>query len=420
VVAVDLVAAAGGATLVEAAVAIATDQLNFHERSLVKTSLALFFLRRYSFENRRRAALLKQIFRKIEMNQATQSDTELELTSDADQGKGGVAVWKGIVAKYQEPSVPRAIWQMVNTLGPYVVLWYLMYLSVSVSWWLVAPLAILAGGFVVRIFIIFHDCGHGSYFKSRRVNDFVGFIAGVLTLTPYYHWRWEHNIHHASSGHLDKRGTGDIWTLTVQEYLEASRWKRFAYRLARNPCVLFLIAPLFLFLIRQRFPSPKANKRERLSVHWMNLAILGMAVGLTSLFGLKEFLFIQMIITAVAGGAGVWLFYVQHQFEGVYWERGEDWDYTRAALEGSSFYKLPKILQWFSGNIGFHHIHHLSARIPNYNLERCHKADPLFQRVKPITLLASLKSITFRLWDEEKRKLVGYRHLRNLRRQGRL
>jgi omega-6 fatty acid desaturase (delta-12 desaturase) len=338
--------------------------------------------------------------------------------TESTVGKSEVASWKAIVAKYQKPSLPRAIWQMVNTFGPYALIWYFIYLSLPISWWLVLPLAILAGGFMVRIFIIFHDCGHGSYFESRRVNDIVGFISGVLTLTPYYHWRWEHNIHHASSGHLDKRGVGDIWTLTVQEYLEASRWQRFAYRLARNPFILFLLAPLYLFLIRQRFPSSKANKRERHSVYWMNLAILGVALGLIYFFGLKNYLLVQLIITAVAGSAGVWLFYVQHQFEDVYWERGEDWDYTKAALEGSSFYKLPKILQWFSGNIGFHHIHHLSARIPNYHLEACHKADPLFQSVKPITLVGSFKSFTFRLWDEQRRKLVGYSHLRTLRREG--
>jgi acyl-lipid omega-6 desaturase (Delta-12 desaturase) len=339
--------------------------------------------------------------------------------TDSSQGTIDVATWKAVVLKYQQPSLPRALWQMVNTLVPYAALWYLMYLSLSVSWWLVVPLAILAGAFTVRIFIIFHDCGHGSYFKSRRANDIVGFIAGMLTFTPYYHWRWEHNIHHASSGHLDKRGVGDIWTLTVQEYLDASRWKKFAYRLARNPFILFVIAPLYLFLIKQRFPAKNANLRERHSVAWMNLAIVSMAVGLSYIFGLKAYLLIQLIILMVAGASGVWLFYVQHQFEDVYWERGDDWSYTKAALEGSSFYKLPKILQWFSGNIGFHHIHHLSARIPNYNLERCHDADPLFQTVKPITLLASFKSFTFRLWDEQRRKLVGFGHLRKLRRQQR-
>lgn len=339
--------------------------------------------------------------------------------SDSTRPKASIAEWKAIVAKFQQPSLPRAIWQLVNTLGPYALLWYLMYVSLSVSWWIVAPLALLAGAFLVRIFIIFHDCGHGSYFKSERANDIVGFIAGILTFTPYYHWRWEHSIHHATSGHLDKRGIGDIWTMTVQEYLESSRWRRFAYRLARNPFILFILAPVYLFLIRQRFPSGNASQRERQSVHWMNLAILAMAIGLSAIFGIKAYLLIQTIILMVAGASGVWLFYVQHQFEDVYWERGEDWDFTRAALEGSSFYKLPKILQWFSGNIGFHHIHHLSARIPNYNLERCHKADPLFQRVKPVTLRGSLKSFTFRLWDEQRRRLVGFGHLRNINREQR-
>ena len=339
------------------------------------------------------------------------------IASNHDESTVGPGIWRHVVARYQQPSATRAFWQIANTLVPYAALWYFTYLSRNVSWWLVAPVAILAGAFLVRIFIIFHDCGHGSYFKSRWANDLTGFIAGVLTFTPYYHWRWEHNIHHATSGHLDKRGVGDIWTLTVQEYLEASRWKKFAYRLARNPFILFGLAPLYLFLFRQRFPSPGASERERHSVWAMNAAILAMAISLSLVFGVLHYIIIQLIILMVAGGAGVWLFYVQHQFEGAYWERGEDWDYTRAALEGSSFYKLPKILQWFSGNIGFHHIHHLSARIPNYNLERCHRADPLFQRVKPVTFFASFKSLTFRLWDERRRKLVGFRHLRQIRRQ---
>lgn len=336
------------------------------------------------------------------------------MTTDSSGGGAGknIADWKQIVLQCQKPSTGRAIWQITNTLVPYALLWYLMYLALPISFWLVIPLAVMAGAFLIRVFIIFHDCGHGSYFKSRRANDILGFITGMLTFTPYYHWRWEHSIHHATAGHLDKRGTGDIWTMTVQEYLESSRWKRFGYRLARNPFVLFVVAPVYLFLISQRFPSAKASRRERTSVHWMNLAVLALAAGLSAIFGLVPYLLIQLIVTAVAGSAGVWLFYVQHQFEGVYWERADEWDYTAAALQGSSFYKLPKILQWFSGNIGFHHIHHLSSRIPNYNLERCHKAHPLFQAVKPITFFSSLKSFTFRLWDEENRKLVGFRRLR--------
>jgi omega-6 fatty acid desaturase (delta-12 desaturase) len=323
--------------------------------------------------------------------------------------------WRQVVARYQKPSIGRGVWQIVNTLVPYGACWYLMYLSLAVSWWLAVPLAVLAGAFLVRMFIIFHDCGHGSFFKSSAANHILGAITGVLTLTPFYHWRWQHGIHHASSGDLDRRGTGDVWTLTVREYLEASRWKRFAYRLARNPFVLFVLAPLFLFLVMHRVPSLKAPSRERYSVYWTNLAVGAMAAGLIWLFGLKAFLILQLTVLMVAGSAGVWLFYVQHQFDGVYWARGDDWDYATAALKGSSFYKLPKVLQWFSGNIGFHHIHHLSPRIPNYHLEKCHKAEPLFQTVQPITLLSSLKSFTFRLWDEQRRKLVGYRHLRTVR-----
>ena len=327
------------------------------------------------------------------------------------------AAWKGIVSRYVQASTGRAVWQIVNTLVPYSLLWYLMYLSLAYPWWTTMLLAILAGAFLVRLFIIFHDCGHGSFFASRTANDVVGVVAGVLTFTPYYHWRWEHSLHHATSGDLDRRGTGDIWTMTVQEYLESSRWRRFAYRLARNPVILFVIAPLFLFLVRQRFPSSKAGRRERRSVIGTNLALLGMAAALGALFGPRAYLGILLAMVGAAGSAGVWLFYVQHQFEGAYWERRADWDYTSAALRGSSYYKLPRILQWFSGNIGFHHIHHLSPRIPNYNLERCHRADPLFEQVQPITLFASLKSSTFRFWDEQRGRLVGYRRLRVIRRR---
>lgn len=327
------------------------------------------------------------------------------------------AEWKALVARFQEPSTWRANGQLVNTFIPYALLWYAMHRSLAVSVWLMLPLAIFAAGFLVRIFIIFHDCGHGSFFKSHIANRVVGFIAGMLTLTPYYHWRWEHATHHGTSGDLARRGSGDVWMLTVEEYLKSSRWRRFAYRLARNPFILFGVAPLYLFVIGQRFPSATAQPRERRSVHWMNLAILAMAVTLSLLIGVREYLLIQLSVTALASAAGVWLFYVQHQFEDVYWERGDDWNYTAAALSGSSFYKLPKVLQWFSGNIGFHHIHHLSPRIPNYNLQRCHDADPVFQQVKPITMLSSLKSLTYRLWDEPRKKLVGYRNLSQLRKK---
>lgn len=344
--------------------------------------------------------------------------TTAQTTSPLGVDAADKAAWQSAVREFQQPSTWRALLQIANTFVPYALLWWLMYLSLRVSWWLAIPLAMVAGGFLVRIFIIFHDCGHGSFFKSQRANNVLGFVAGILTLTPYYQWRWEHAIHHGTAGHLDKRGTGDVWTMTVQEYLESSRWKRFSYRLARNPVVLLLIAPLFLFVVLQRIPSTK-GRRERRSVWWMNFAVACYVVTMSWIFGVKAFLLLQLVVTMVGGAAGVWMFYVQHQFEDVYWERGENWDYTAAALQGSSFYKLPRILQWFSGNIGFHHIHHLSPRIPNYNLQRCHDADPIFKLVKPITLGASLKSLTLRLWDERTKKLAGYGLMRQRRKEQR-
>src|SRR5579864_4384044 len=213
--------------------------------------------------------------------------------------------WKEIVSRHEQPRLGRGLWQLINTLVPYGVLWYLMYLSLGVSYWLTGALALLTAGFQVRVFIIFHDCGHGSFFKSRRANDILGFITGVLSFTPYYHWRWEHALHHATAGDLDRRGTGDVWTLTVQEYIESSRWKRFAYRLARNPFLLFVLAPLFLFLVKQRFPSRKAPRRERHSVYWTNLALVAVAAVFSFVFGLKTYLLLQFGLVTAAGAGGV-------------------------------------------------------------------------------------------------------------------
>ncbi len=322
--------------------------------------------------------------------------------------------WKAVVDRFAVPSLPRSAWQLANTLIPYAALWVAMAFAIRVSYWLALPLMILAGGFLVRIFIIFHDCGHEAFFRSRKANHVWGFITGVLTFTPYHHWRWEHAVHHGTSGDLDRRGTGDIWTLTVQEYLEASWRKRLAYRLARNPVVLFVLAPLGIFLVQQRFASPRASRRARRSVRWTNLALVAMGAGLSWALGVGPYLMIQLTVMLVAGSAGIWLFYVQHQFEGVYWKRSEEWDYTTASLEGSSFYKLPKILQWFSGSIGFHHLHHLSPRIPNYRLEACHKAEPEFQKAPTVTFFQSFKSLGYRLYDEERQRLVGFGALRHL------
>ena len=321
------------------------------------------------------------------------------------------------MARYQEPMLRKSIWQVINSLIPYLSLCGLMIWTLHISYWLTLALAVPAAGFMIRVFIIFHDCGHGSFFKSQRANHVLGFITGVLTFTPYHQWRHKHALHHATSGDLDGRGIGDIWTLTVQEYVDAPLWKRIAYRFFRNPFVLFVVLPMYLFLIHQRIPSRNVGRRERLGVHCTNATILAIATLMTLTIGFKGYLLIQLPVMTITGTVGLWLFYVQHQFEGVYWQRRKAWGFTEAALNGSSFYKLPRILQWFSGNIGFHHVHHLSPRIPNYNLEACHQAEPLFQRVKPITLLSSLRSFTYRLWDEQRGKLIGYRRLRELRRQ---
>jgi omega-6 fatty acid desaturase (delta-12 desaturase) len=326
------------------------------------------------------------------------------------------SAWKQAVAEHRKPVLRSGLWQLGNTLIPYLALWGLMIWTLNISYWITLALAVVAAGFLVRIFIIFHDCGHGSFFGSRRANRLTEFVTGMLTFTPYRQWRHKHALHHATSGDLDRRGTGEIWTLTVQEYLEASRWKRFSYRLARNPLVLFGLAPFYVFLVQQRFPSRAVGKRERRGVYWTNGALLTIVVLMSLTIGIKAYVLIQLPVIMFAAAAGVWLFYVQHQFEDVQWERREDWDYAKAALHGSSFYKLPKVLQWFTGNIGFHHIHHLSPAIPNYNLERCHKQTPMFQQVKPVTLWRSMKSLSFRLWDEQRRRLVGYRRLSTIRR----
>ncbi|MCK5942218.1 MAG: fatty acid desaturase, partial [Planctomycetes bacterium] len=230
------------------------------------------------------------------------------------------------------------------------------------------------------------------------------------------HWRWQHAVHHGTSGNLDKRGIGDVWTMTVREYLESSRWKRLTYRIARHPFAMFVVAPFVLFVVMHRVSRNGASDAERRSVRNTNIAIFAMLCLMGSIYGFVPYLILQGTILMGAGAIGIWLFYMQHQFEEAYWERHEDWDYTVAALHGSSFLRLPKVLQWFSGNIGFHHIHHLSPRIPNYNLERCHASNSLFSNVRAMTFWSSFRSLRLRLWDEASRKLVGWRQLRAIRR----
>jgi omega-6 fatty acid desaturase (delta-12 desaturase) len=326
--------------------------------------------------------------------------------------RAGAETSRDNAAQFQKSSLCAALWQITNSFLPYALLWFAMVRALLVSYWLMLPLALLAAGFLVRIFIIFHDCGHASFFRSRRANNVIGVVAGLLLLTPYRHWRWQHALHHGTAGDLDRRGEGDMWTLTVHEYLVSSWAVRCAYRLVRNPLVLFVVGPLFTFVIHHRFSSSAAPARVRYSVWKTNAALLGATLLMSSIVGFKSFVLIQLTVSAFAGSVGLWLFYVQHQFKGAYWARSQDWNFDAAALEGSSFYKLPRVLQWFTGNIGFHHIHHLNPRIPNYRLARCHDADPYCRAIQPLTLRSSLKSLTLRLWDERQEAFVSFRQLR--------
>jgi acyl-lipid omega-6 desaturase (Delta-12 desaturase) len=327
----------------------------------------------------------------------------------------GKVAWQKMVAAYARPDLTRSIWQIINTLLPFFALFYLSLRSVDLSLWLTIPLTILTAGFMIRAFIIFHDCGHGSFFKSQRANDAIGFVTGLLAFTPYYRWKHQHAIHHATSGDLDRRGVGDVYTMTVQEYLDAPWWKKTGYRVMRNPFAMLLIGPLIVFVIGERIP-PSKGKREIASVWWTNLALTVIIALMVLTFGWRAYLTVQLLVLFFGTSAGVWLFYVQHNYEGVYWERHDHWDYFKASMLGSSFYKLPAILQWFTGNIGFHHIHHLGSKIPNYNLPKAYKENPIFH-VKPLTLLSSLKCLKWRLYDEANRRLAGWEVLKQYRQQ---
>jgi acyl-lipid omega-6 desaturase (Delta-12 desaturase) len=326
----------------------------------------------------------------------------------------GQMSWRQAVAGYQSADRRRSIGQLANTVVPYFVLWYVMVGSLEVSYWLTLALAVVAAAFLVRIFIFFHDCGHGSFFRSRKANDVVGIVTGVMTFTPYYSWRHSHIVHHATSGDLDRRGVGDVWTLTAREYLAAPWWKRLAYRAFRFPLVTFVVGPPLMFLFVSRIPLMSQSRQDRISVVATDLALLGIAALMSAIIGLKSYLTIQFPVMALASMAGVWMFYVQHQFEGTYWERHKDWDFVDSAMQGASYYRLPRVLQWFTGNIGFHHIHHLSPRIPNYKLQQCFSESILLQQVKPITLRSSLRSMHLRLWDEDSRQRVGFAALKRV------
>jgi omega-6 fatty acid desaturase (delta-12 desaturase) len=319
-----------------------------------------------------------------------------------------------LLSRHQRPVAWKSWWQIANSFLPFAAIATLMQLSLAYSWWIALALAPLAAGLLVRIFIIQHDCGHGSFFRSRRLNNLVGTICGVLTLTPYHNWRRQHANHHAKWNNLDRRGPDvDLYSrcLTVREYQALSFWGRQRYRLLRNPLLLFVLLPPLVFFVLYRFPfdTPASWRRERRSVHLNNLAIAAVVGALGWAVGFVDVALVYGPIMVLASIAGIWLFFVQHQFENTSWQRTDRWSFIGAALKGSSFLRLPGILRWFTGNIGFHHVHHLNPRIPNYRLARCHADHAALQVAPVVTLWTGLKATLLCLWDEEKMRMVGVR-----------
>jgi omega-6 fatty acid desaturase (delta-12 desaturase) len=320
--------------------------------------------------------------------------------------------WYESTAKYAQRDPSKAILQILDTFIPYFLLLILMAYTVrhGYSYWITLLLAVAAAAILTRIFIIFHDCTHGSFLTSPRLNRNLGFVSGILTFTAFHDWRRAHAGHHIRAGDLDRRGFGDIWTLTVEDYLTAPALTRLAYRLYRNPFVMFGLGPGYYFLLRNRIPTKGAKKRDVYSIIFTNLAILAIATVASLTIGFKTYVLVQLPVLLIAATIGVWLFYIQHQFEGVYWARHEEWDPMRAALEGASYYKLPKVLQWITGSIGIHHVHHVRPGIPNYHLQQCRNDIPALQAVRPLNIRNSLKSLRLNLWDEKRKSWSASAH----------
>jgi omega-6 fatty acid desaturase (delta-12 desaturase) len=326
---------------------------------------------------------------------------------------------RSLVTKFETPSIRKSAYQILTSIGLFLAACSAMYWSLGISYLLTLALAIPTAGLLVRVFIVQHDCGHGSLFRSRKLNDLVGKFCSLLTLTPYAHWRRHHNVHHGHWNNLDRREIGlDLYAtcLTVAEYQALSRWGRFSYRAVRHPILAHVLLPplVFLFLYRVPFETPKTWTRERRSVYLTNVAVVTVLTGLILALGFWKVLLVQVPVIALTSMMGVGLFSLQHRFDNTVWARQGEWDVVQASLEGSSYFKLPRLLQWFSGNIGFHHVHHLSPRVPNYRLEACHNAIPALQAVRPMRLRDSFGAVRLTLWDEANRQMISFAEARKI------
>jgi len=325
------------------------------------------------------------------------------------------AFWRESLAPYAKPDLARSVFDVATSVVAYLALTAVMYMALDVSLLLVLVLAVPAAGALVRTFIVFHDCAHGSFLPWRRANHWLGIACGLLVYAPFHIWRHEHAVHHASAGDLDRRGRGDLETLTVAEWVALSRTKRLAYRTFRNPLVMLGLGPIWALMIEPRLVPGSARARFGRTIIATNIALAVLLGGLCALVGWRAVLVVQLPTAMLAGAAGIWMFYVQHQFEDVYWERKEDWSYAEAALRGSSYLKLPRFLQFVTGNIGLHHVHHLSARIPNYNLQRAHDENPVFHDVPQLNFWDGVRALQLKLYDEDRARMVTFRETRPVR-----
>jgi omega-6 fatty acid desaturase (delta-12 desaturase) len=340
--------------------------------------------------------------------------TEIDTATTRGHRKS-LPTWRESLTAYAQPHVGRAALDIATSIVPYVGLCALMYVCLDVSYLLALALAVPAAGCAVRTFIVFHDCGHGSFLPSKRLNGWVGAVAGLVVYMPYRWWRHDHAVHHATAGDLDRRGVGDVQTLTVAEYERLTWARQLGYRLFRNPLVMFGLGPIVTLLLTPRVFSRSARPRIRRSVIGTNVALVLLFGGICWFAGWQAFLLVQVPVFMIGGSVGIWLFYVQHQFEDTYWQSSENWSYAEAALRGSSYLKLPKVLQFFTGNIGVHHVHHLNARIPNYNLQRAHDENPVFHDVPTLSIADGLRAVRLKLWDEQGRRLLTFAEARALR-----